>query len=288
MNLTNEVTRLGGLAATHELYAAGATRSMLRHAVSRGRLLRVRQGWYCLPGIDESQVRAARVGGVLACVSAAAELGLWVRGAPRLHVAVPHHSARLRTETSSTERLSASRNASTVIHWTPVHSDADRLTRSPIACLMDMALCMSPERTVAAADSAIRKGLVTIRSWNLSIATLPTRLMLLLSEATGQVESISESVFRFRLRRIGLNPRCQVMIVGVGRVDFMFGTRLIVEVDGWAYHSDPEQFEKDRRRDARLSIRGYRVLRFSYKQIFEHWPEVRSSVLAALSRGDHH
>jgi very-short-patch-repair endonuclease len=34
-------------------------------------------------------------------------------------------------------------------------------------------------------------------------------------------------------------------------------------------------------------MRGYRVLRFHYDQVVNHWNEVLGSVLAALSRGDH-
>jgi len=40
-----------------------------------------------------------------------------------------------------------------------------------------------------------------------------------------------------------------------------------VEVDGFAYHSSREAFERDRRRDARLQAAGYRVVRFTYRQI---------------------
>jgi very-short-patch-repair endonuclease len=81
--------------------------------------------------------------------------------------------------------------------------------------------------------------------------------------------------------------RCQVPLPGAGRVDFLIGTRLVVEVDGYTYHSDPARFESDRRRDARLSALGYRVLRFSYRQVFERWHEVRAAVLAAVARNDH-
>jgi very-short-patch-repair endonuclease len=86
---------------------------------------------------------------------------------------------------------------------------------------------------------------------------------------------------------LGIEPRLQVRISGVGRVDMVIGDRLVLEIDGYAYHSDKERFEADRRRDARLSARGYRVLRFSYDQIFNHWSEVKSAILAAIARGDH-
>src|SRR5690606_28558030 len=99
-------------------------------------------------------------------------------------------------------------------------------------------------------------------------------------------ESIIESITRFRLQYMGIEPTVQMRIAGVGRVDFVLGERLVIEVDGWAHHADQEQFEADRRRDARLSVRGYRVLRFSYNQVMNHWSEVHAAILAALARGD--
>jgi very-short-patch-repair endonuclease len=84
------------------------------------------------------------------------------------------------------------------------------------------------------------------------------------------------------MRRIGVRFRQQVRI-GRDRVDFLIGDRLVVEIDSTGYH-DPVA---DAKRDARLSMRGYRVLRFHYDQVVNHWNEVLGSVLAALSRGDH-
>jgi very-short-patch-repair endonuclease len=70
-------------------------------------------------------------------------------------------------------------------------------------------------------------------------------------------------------------------------VDFVIGERLVIEVDGAEYHTDPVRFEADRRRDALLSARGYRVLRFSYRLVIDDWPTVETAVLAAVARGDH-
>jgi len=81
--------------------------------------------------------------------------------------------------------------------------------------------------------------------------------------------------------------RRQVRFAGLGRVDFLIGERLIIEVDGQEFHDRESSFEKDRKRDAVLSTLGYRVLRFSYWQVMGEWPLVVAAVMAAISRGDH-
>lgn len=43
--------------------------------------------------------------------------------------------------------------------------------------------------------------------------------------------------------------------------------RLVVEVDGFAFHSTRAAFERDRRRDAVLQLAGYRVLRLSWRHV---------------------
>jgi very-short-patch-repair endonuclease len=43
--------------------------------------------------------------------------------------------------------------------------------------------------------------------------------------------------------------------------------RLIVEIDGFAFHSSPTAFERDRRRDGILAAAGFRVLRVTWRQL---------------------
>lgn len=150
-----------------------------------------------------------------------------------------------------------------------------------------MATCQTPERTVAAVESAMRFGFLRSVDWLSDIAHLTPRLRNLLADVEPLCESITESITRFRLIRLGIDVTCQVRIGGVGRVDFVVGTRLVIEVDGYQFHADRERFERDRRRDAQLSIRGFRVLRFSYDQVFNRWAEVRGAIEAAIDRNDH-
>jgi very-short-patch-repair endonuclease len=56
--------------------------------------------------------------------------------------------------------------------------------------------------------------------------------------------------------------------------------RLIVEVDGYAFHSSRPAFERDRAKDAHLTAMGYRVIRVTWRQL-THAPEVVIARLAA-------
>ena len=59
------------------------------------------------------------------------------------------------------------------------------------------------------------------------------------------------------------------------------GQRLVVEVDGFAFHSSRAAFERDRVRDAELQAMGYRVLRVTWRRLVAE-PDVIVAQLAAL------
>lgn len=67
-------------------------------------------------------------------------------------------------------------------------------------------------------------------------------------------------------------------------VDFLWpDRRLVVETDGWRAHRGRQAFEDDRERDAYLRLRGYEVLRFTWRQIEDHAREVVSVLRRYLS-----
>jgi very-short-patch-repair endonuclease len=45
--------------------------------------------------------------------------------------------------------------------------------------------------------------------------------------------------------------------------------RLVVELDGWEHHRDRHAFERDRMRDASLTATGWRVVRFTHRQLVD-------------------
>jgi very-short-patch-repair endonuclease len=79
---------------------------------------------------------------------------------------------------------------------------------------------------------------------------------------------------RHRLPQPEINAR-----VGPYEVDFLWrDQKVIVETDSWRHHGDRSAFERDRARDARLQSLGFRVLRFTHRQLTRD----RSAVVAAL------
>jgi very-short-patch-repair endonuclease len=76
-------------------------------------------------------------------------------------------------------------------------------------------------------------------------------------------------------------PQPEVNIrIGRHEVDFVWrDQRLIVEVDGFRFHSSRSEFERDRRRDAELGTLGFRVMRVTWRQIVNE-PEALVARLA--------
>jgi len=286
-SLVQSIRGHGGLASTAELYADGHSRTFLSTAASSGLVIRVRQGWYSTPDVHPLLLEAARIGGRLTCLSALDLQGFWTIPTTDLHVAVAPHSCRLRTRRSKVTRLSDVAEPRARIHWRD-DAGGNRLVLPPIACLSDLIACQQPDVVTAVADSVLHRQPWLVDEWRLLVLRSPASKRRFLDAIDGVCESGTESIFYKRMTPLGLPMHRQARIPGVGRVDFRIGEKLIVEIDGAEYHTDPARFEADRHRDALLSALGYRVLRFSYRQVMYAWHEVEAAVLAAVVRGDHH
>lgn len=66
------------------------------------------------------------------------------------------------------------------------------------------------------------------------------------------------------------------------RLDFLINKRLVVEIDGAAYHSSPEAIERDRTRDTFLIACGFEVLRIPAKVALDDPNEAINRVRVAL------
>ncbi|NQX12975.1 DUF559 domain-containing protein [Microbacteriaceae bacterium VKM Ac-2855] len=281
--IERDITELGGLAATHQLLARGHHDRYLTWAVHAGVVIRVRQGWYCLPDLNETTVRAVRVGGLVACTSALAMRKVWVLDAAPLHVAVHARDARLRTSIDRTVRLADQPESDVVVHWSARRFRQSQLVQSVEEALVEVVSCQSAESAFASIESALEKRLISAARWaSLARGCPGSRIEAIGPVARGAGSGV-ESIFQHRAAHLRLSIRRQVWIEGFARVDFLVGERLVVEIQSRSHH-DPLA---DARRAARLSALGYRVLFLGYDVVIHDWPLAEAALVAAVVRGDH-
>jgi len=66
-------------------------------------------------------------------------------------------------------------------------------------------------------------------------------------------------------------------------VDVAFpACKVAIEVDGWAFHSDQATFQRDRARQNRISLNGWKVLRFTWLDLTEYPQRVIAEIKAAI------
>lgn len=263
-----------GVAHTSDLLLHGYTHREMAAAVAAKELQRVRRSWLVHPGADPKRLAAAQCGGRVTCLSAAELDGLWV----------PEH-----TGTHISVQGTASRNsrAGAQLHWATGPAPVARnLVQDPIVnVLFHVARCVPPVDALAVWESAIRKGkagadVLKRVAWR----SPPARMLADIADELS--DSGLETRFVSGMRRIGVTVRQQVVIDG-RPVDGLIGDSLVVQLDGFAFHSSATARRRDIDADARLLLRGYTVLRFDYHQIFFQWDLVCETILTAIAQRLH-
>lgn len=250
----------------------GVTEAELTRAVRAGDIIRPRQGVYALPDAPVDAVHAAEHGGAVGCSAAGVLHGLWILDVPpELHVWMGG---------AGTPRLD--RDACRV-HW---DEGTVRVGHpAPVRnALLQMLGCAGEDAFFAALESALRQALLSVRDMAWLARHLPLDQRWLLAFARSDADSGLESLIRLRLHRIGIIVRSQVVIEGVGEVDFVIGDRLIIEADGRENHDGSAARVKDLRRDAVASALGYETLRFTYAMVVHDWQTVEDAVRGAMTR----
>jgi very-short-patch-repair endonuclease len=92
-------------------------------------------------------------------------------------------------------------------------------------------------------------------------------------------------MIRLRLRAAGIHLRSQVEILGVGRVDFLVGDRLIIEADSREHHLP--KYQADRTRDRVATGLGYLVVRLTYQDVVYGWDVAFGDIRAIIRRHAH-
>ncbi|WP_411703139.1 DUF559 domain-containing protein [Corynebacterium sp. LaCa142] len=82
------------------------------------------------------------------------------------------------------------------------------------------------------------------------------------------------------LRAEGIFPVHNARVCGY-RFDLLIG-KLIVEIDGWTYHSHSQAFQADRTKQNAATAHGYTVLRFTADDVTHHFDQVILLIKATL------
>lgn len=274
----------GGILPLARLVELGCTPEQVRAAVRAAEIDRVRNGWFAAPDAHPELVRAVRVGGTATATTVARMHRLWVHGDARLHVRVRHSTGRLSSPTDRRVPLDREEHG-VCVHYS-TRGGLDR-ARDPLTlALAEMFACTDAATTLATVDSAIDRGVLQMEHLDLLREWMPRSRRHLIDRVDPGCQSGLETRVRLLLRGKRIGYRSQVRIEGVGLVDFLVGERLVIEVDGRAFHTG-SAFEEDRRRDFVLTMRGYLVLRLSYRQVMDDWDRTRAGILALVSRGEH-
>ena len=271
--------RQHGVVAFWQLARLGVSQTMVRRRLETGRLYRVQPLVYSLtPAVStRGRFMAALLThgpeAVLSHRAAAAvwDLGPWPSGAIDVTAPTRRQPRRgIRLHRASVERV--------VRDGFPVTT----VTRT----LIDQAAALPIGRLRDQFEHAERHGLLDVHSLNEEMTGRrgAKKVRAVLADWTDPEPTRSEleAAFRALCKEAGLPlPSFNVSLHG-HEVDAHWPAHgLVVELDGWEWHKTRAAFERDRRRDAALAAAGYRVIRFTWRQITKE----PATVAAAIRSG---
>ena len=285
-----------GAVARDQLRELGLTESAIRHRLRTGALLQVAEGVYRLNGAIESarlRAMAAVLGGglgeTLSHSSAAALLGLRGYSIEPIVITVPR-SRRWRAPVRVEQSLAL-----------PPHHvrNVDGIRCTSVArTIFDLCGDVHPRKAERTMDTALATRMVTRPAlWRvLDDLAVQGRVgvvlcrSLLMERGPRYVapESELESRFVELVVRHGLPEPARQIDLGnadewIGRVDFVWReARLVVEVDGAAFHDGLVDQRADAERDARLTAEGWTVLRYRWTDVVDRPHEAAAEIRRRL------
>ena len=280
-----------GVVTFEQLRDAGLGPGAINLRVRHGRLHRLHRGVFAVGHTRISQegrwlaaVLALGEGAVLSHVSAAALWGVRHSSSAYVHVTVPTPGGR-------TPRRGVVVHRSRKLAPEDVDEQQGIAVTSVSRTLLDLAGVLTPTRLERAVERSLALRLFDLRAVEAVLAANPRR-----PGATALAQIVAEihhepSLTRRELEALMLDlcdahgierPEVNVLIDGM-EVDFVWrAQRLIVETDGREFHETPTAFQRDRERDERLTVLGYRVVRFTYRRLVGEPAGVAATLRALL------
>lgn len=290
MHLDALLARGHGVATVAELVATGISRQVVANRVHSGRWQRplprvvvAHSGPLTVEQRHRAALKYGGSGAMLSHNSAGVLLGLRVTE-ELVHICIPHGNPKPSTA------------------FVAVHQSRAKLGRRLVAGLP----CTSVARTVvdigcamprlndvrALVADSVQRDLTTLTALEREIARTPRHSPALVRQALDEVaagaRSAGEAEFLKLIRAARLpTPRLNAPITVDGRrfrVDALwFDRKVIVEIDGRAWHVKAGQWESDLRRQNLLHAAGYIVLRFPMRRLYEDPAGVVAEIRAVLT-----
>ena len=268
-------------ASTVSLHIANSRHSAsgggaIRHGVTAERLHPFHVGVYAV-GHTALSARGRLLGAVLACG----------RGALLSHRSAAAHlellpSARSTVEVTTIRGRTRSGRPGIVVHQVRHLHPADRFLRDGIPVtsvartLLDLAEVVPLRQLERAFEEAERLRVLDLGALEQLCARSRGRRGLRPLGSLLSVAQPSVSATRSELERRFLRlcreadlptPSVNALVAGLEVDAVWWNQRLVVELDGHAFHGTRAAFERDRIRDAALQLAGYRVLRVTYRRL---------------------
>lgn len=258
-----------------------------RRRAARGRLVPLVPGVYGPPGAAEDlalRIAAVRWIDPGAVVTGRAAARVWWPG-----LEVPVLSVRRSTRARALPGFRWERRsipAALIAHHGEVAVTRPELT----------VLDLIPDLGGAVIDEALRRRAVTVDGLSEALALTPNRAAnglrrALIEYSCDRPWSEAERFLHRIMReaplgfRFTTNHPVALTAGGFALLDVALPALLLgIEVDGYAFHSDRNVFERDRDRDSDLVAQGWLILRFSARFVEEHPGEVRRRIVAAIAQ----
>ena len=281
-----------GLITRHDILRLGGTTNHVTALIAVGVIVRLHPGVFALSGIRDDHHLRVRAG--LLAVGpdgvASHESAAWLQGL------VDHPPKRVHLTVAPSPRK---------IKGVVVHKPAQAPPKGPrfrgIACtppgrtLLDLAATATPRELDDAVDRALAKGLIRIKDLlaltkgdnegRRGVAALRRCL-----DERGLTNVPSPSVLESKMARLlvryGLPPATPEHIAGpLGeyRIDYAYAAaRVAIELYGYASHRTPEQLRADQARQRKLTIQGWTVIVFTWRDVVNTPAIVARDIRAAL------
>lgn len=286
------VGRQDNVVSRAQLLELGVGRRVIARQLESGRWRCLHRGIYLIgpapPALPARARAAALACGEGAVVSHRTAAELWVLLPPEadidVHVTVCRRNPGTRSGIHTHRVRRLPEEEVSIKHGIPL--------TTPARTICDLA-ATDPLRDVesALAEARIHR-LATDRQINAVIQRAPTRpgapiirRLLEAEDDTGYTRSRAERRLRDLINAANLErPLFNEPLLGYV-VDALWPKqRLIVEVDGYTYHSHRAAFERDRRRDQQLIAAGYRVIRVTWIQLRDRPIETITAIVKALAQ----